>query len=408
MSDHSQSQNEEDEENYYNIFYENNLVNDINYFEDSLPHINFYLKFQNKRFLESFFDDVKNKNEMSTSNIEVTDNEVQLCELKNNKNDNGEVLKDDKNDNGEVLKDGKSDNGEVLKDGKSDNGEVLKDGGFYVDNDSEIECYFENIQKKYKDTTNSITNITEEKDITDYLFLEKNQEFTKQANIIFQKNKEKFIFSIERGNINCICDKGNNCSDCRSICDDNSEIILKEICFLCNKKKKINKTLSSIKIYVCYDCKSTDSNFRMISLTKLINKYSINNNDLIKHEKKLALLSTKNPRGYSKNMKLYFLFQIKEIAIRKYGSLQKVKCLYNSKILNIKNVTTNSSSNNNNDKENSKTIYSNDYIKNMEKNKIICQDNKHEFDNPICINTDDNIYIKKCIKCQYELEFIDF
>ncbi|CXI77583.1 DNA repair protein RAD14, putative [Plasmodium berghei] len=397
MSDNSQSQNEEDEESYYHIFYENNLVNDINYFEDSLPHINFYLKFQNKRFLESFFDDIKNKNEISTPNIEVTDNEVQLCEFQKEENELKEIR-------------------------KNKNSDILKDGGFYINNDSEIECYFENIKKNYNDTTNPITNISEEKHITNYSFLERNHEFTKQANIIFQKNKEKFIFSIERGNINCICNKGNECSDCRSICDDNSEIILKEICFLCNKKKKVNKTLCSIKIYVCYDCKSTDSNFRMISLTKLINKYSINNNDLIKHEKELALLSTKNPRGYSKNMKLYFLFQIKEIAIRKYGSLQKVKCLYNSKILNIKNVTTN----NNNNKENclkpgkekkkkilhkykkAKTIYSNDYIKNMEKNKMICEDNKHEFDNPICINNDDNIYIKKCIKCQYELEFIDF
>ncbi|VTZ69688.1 DNA repair protein RAD14, putative [Plasmodium chabaudi chabaudi] len=396
MSDNSQSQNEEDEQNYYHIFYENNLVNDINYFDDSLPHINFYLKFQNKRFLESFFDDVKNDNEIFPPNVEPPDDDVQLCEVQNEENKIKEIR-------------------------KSKNSELLTDGGFYIDNDSEIECYYENIKKNDNDITNLITNIRGEKNVIDYSYLERNHEFTKKANMIFQKNKEKFIFSIERGNINCSCNKGNDCLDCRPICDDNSEIILKEICFLCNKKKKVNKTLSSIKIYVCYDCKSTDSNFRMISLTKLINKYSISTNDLIKHEKELALLSTKNPRGYSKNMKLYFLFQIKEIAIRKYGSLHKVKSLYNSKILNLKNVNNNNKDNclktgkekkkkkkNIHKYKKPKTIYSNDHIKNMEKNKIICEDNNHEFDNPICINTDDNIYIKKCIKCQYELEFIDF
>ncbi|CAD2109694.1 DNA repair protein RAD14, putative [Plasmodium vinckei petteri] len=320
MSDHSQSQNEEDEQNYYHVFYENNLVNDINYFDDSLPHINFYLKFQNKRFLESFFNDIKNNNEIFPPNVEPTDDDVQLCEVQNEEN-------------------------EITEIGKEQNSEMLKDGGFYIDNDSEIECYYENIKKNDKDITNLIMNISGEKNVIDYSFLERNHEFTKKANMIFQKNKEKFIFSIERSNINCSCNKGNDCLDCKPICDDNSEIILKEICFLCNKKKKVNKTLSSIKIYVCYDCKSTDSNFRMISLTKLINKYSISTNDLIKHEKELALLSTKNPRGYSKNMKLYFLFQIKEIAIRKYGSLHKVKCLYNSKILNIKNVSNNNKEN---------------------------------------------------------------
>ncbi|CRG98434.1 DNA repair protein RAD14, putative [Plasmodium relictum] len=348
LSDESDNENGV---NYNNILYEDNVGESIDYYNDNLPHINFYLKFQKKQFLQNFFNEIKkekHKNELEESK---------------------EKIYKDKDTDDKNIKE-KEDNLKIKE------LEILNEGGFYLDEFQE-ECSKNCTENLFENLLNS-----HEENI---FHLDENEEYTKKLNLIFQKHKSKFTFSIER-------------------IIENDEISQQK-CFLCNKKKKFNKILVNIKIYVCNECKSLDNNFRMISLSKLISKYCLNNYDLLKYEKQLALFSTKNPRGYIKQMKLYFLFQIKEIAIRKYGSLKEVKNLYHSKILNIKNKKI--VKRNIHKLKKPQSIYSKE-TKNNDKYKIICDNNEHDFDEPQCINQKDSIYKKNCKKCSYYVEYLQF
>ncbi|ETW37590.1 hypothetical protein PFTANZ_01776 [Plasmodium falciparum Tanzania (2000708)] len=360
------SQNDEEKVSYNNILFENNTSDEIDYFDDRLPHINFYLKFQKKDFVQNFFDKVT-REQNAEKDIEILTNPYDIHEIDN------EYKYEDTNMNNNINN---------------------NEGGFLLDNDEDDN----NNLYIINNNNNNNNNIHRDHlylDIKDDIFhLDDQEEYTKKINENFQKNKNEFIFSIER------------------VMENEEENIKSDKCFLCNKKKKnYNETLVHINIYLCKECKALDNNFRMISLTKLIKKYSLNTYDLSKYEKQLALLSTKNPRGYMKQMKLYFIFQIKEIALRKHGSLLTVKNLYNNKLLNI-----NSSSSTNKINKTSKlihkfkktkTIYSKD-VRNMEKLKIICEDNEHDFDTPVCINQNDNTYNKKCKKCSYCVEYMQF
>ncbi|CRG98070.1 DNA repair protein RAD14, putative [Plasmodium gallinaceum] len=348
---HTDESENEQEVNYNNILYDDNIGDGIEYYNDNLPHINFYLKFQKKHFLQNFFNEIEK--EKGKKCIEKG-KEEKICE---DKESDDKIKEKDKNIKINELN-------------------VLNEGGFYIDDIPE-ECSDNSTENFYE---NPFISLSE-----NIFHLDENEEQTKKINLIFQNHKNKFTFSIERILEN----------------DETSE----QKCFLCYKKKKFNKILVNIKIYVCNECKSIDSNFRMISLSKLINKYCLNNYDLLKYEKQLALFSTKNPRGYLKQMKLYFLFQIKEIAIRKYGSLEKVKNLYNSKILNIRNKKV--IKKNIHKLKKPKNIYSKEMM-NMNKYKIICDNNEHDFDPPYCINQNDNIYKKNCKKCSYYVEYMQF
>ncbi|SOV12963.1 DNA repair protein, putative [Plasmodium sp. gorilla clade G2] len=362
-----ESQNDEEKVNYNNILFENNISDEIDYFDDRLPHINFYLKFQKKDFMQNFFDKVskEQKAESDEKKIEILINPYDIHDIENENKYEDTNMNDIINDN---------------------------EGGFLLDNDEDDD----NNNLYIINNNNSVPNDCLSLDIKDDIFhLDDQEEYTKKINENFQKNKNEFIFSIER-----------------VIENEEEENIKTEKCFLCNKKKKnYNETLVHINIYLCKECKALDSNFRMISLTKLIKKYSLNTYDLSKYEKQLALLSTKNPRGYMKQMKLYFIFQIKEIALRKHGSLLTVKNLYNNKLLNI-NSSSSTNKINKTKKlihkfKKTKTIFSKQ-VRNMEQLKIICEDNEHDFDIPVCINQNDNTYNKKCKKCSYCVEYMQF
>ncbi|SBS79897.1 DNA repair protein RAD14, putative [Plasmodium ovale] len=382
MTPSEDSPNELEEENYMNILYEKSPGDEIDYFDDKLPHINFYLKFQKRNFLQTFLRKVRKKEEKKG------EERKHICI-------------------GEDKGDGRKD---ILVGGEADERNILNEGGFYLDADSTDECSHQKLELDKVYLGESIPSL---ENIGEVTHLEDNQKYTQILNSIFQANKDMFTFSIERMiGTKDAAGGGETYGDCVDNIsnDDNGDgIILQEYCFLCNKRKKLNKVLISINIYVCYECKSTDSNFRMISLSRLINMYSLNMYDMQKYETKLALLYTKNPRGYSKKMKLYFLFQIKEIAIRKHGSLEKVKSLYNSKIVNVNSKNNSSVRKKNMHKlKKPKTIYSIRHMKILEKQKIICDDNEHDFDEPICTNRDDGVFTKKCKRCSYQIEFMHF
>ncbi|SBT30426.1 DNA repair protein RAD14, putative (RAD14) [Plasmodium ovale wallikeri] len=423
MTPSEDSPNELEEENYKNILYEKSPGDEIDYFDDKLPHINFYLKFQERNFLQTFLRKVRKKEEKKG---EEKKGEEKKGEDKNGEEKKGEGKKGEgkkgEGKKGEGKKgEGKhiclgEDRGDGRKDilvgGEAEDRNILEEGGFYLDADSTDECSHQKLELDNVYLGESIHSL---ENIGEVTHLEDNQEHTQMLNSIFQANKDMFTFSIER-KIRTKDGTGrgeayDNCGENINSDENGDGIILQEYCFLCNKRKKLNKVMISINIYVCYECKSTDSNFRMISLSRLINIYSLNMYDMQKYEKKLALLYTKNPRGYSKKMKLYFLFQIKEIAIRKHGSLEKVKSLYNSKIVN---VNVNSKHNSSVRKKNMhklkkpKTIYSIKHMKILEKQKIICDDNEHDFDEPICTNRDDGVFTKKCKRCSYQIEFMHF
>ncbi|KAI4841241.1 DNA repair protein RAD14 [Plasmodium brasilianum] len=377
MPPSDESQHEEEEANYNNILYENNLTDEIDYFNENLPHINFYLKFQKKEFLKNFFNELEKKEK---------DGIIIDTFAEGNENDKWNNIPDETTNRhiADNCKEGDVD---------ANNHDVLtEEGGFYIDeSNSDVEKTSDRSRLNVMTSVYKSFVLSEGKD-EHVTHLEENHEYTKKINSIFQQNKELFIFSIER------------------VIENNDDLILQEYCFLCDKKKKPNKVLSSINIYICNECKGSDSNFRMISLTKLINKYSLNMYDLTKYEKQLALLTTKNPRGYSKQMKLYFLFQIKEIAIRKHGSMAKVKSLYHTKILNIKTSKSNKAivkKNTVHKLKKPKSIYSK-HMENIEKRKIICDNNQHDFHPPLCTNQDDNVYVKKCKICSYQVEYIQF
>ncbi|VWU52635.1 DNA repair protein RAD14, putative [Hepatocystis sp. ex Piliocolobus tephrosceles] len=383
MSDSDDSSNELENTKYNDILFEHNTTNDINYFDDRLPHINFYLKFQNKDSLQKFINESqKNKicQQIDSNCIGNTE------ENKNETNSNIVSMLDDSNEGGFCIEyDPLTYNESNFNEGNFNEGNYNK--GSYTD----ITVY------------NKLIYYVQNASIDTVMHLEDNENDTKKLNTIFQKNKKQFIFSIERIN------------------RTNNLMAIQEYCFICNKKKKLNKILKKININVCYDCKMLDDNFRMISLSKLLNKYSLNSTDLLKYKDNLALLLMKNPHGYTKQMKLYFVFQIKEIAIRKHQSLEHIKTLYDMKIYNLgtnkSNNTTKSTTVTNtgikkkkslHQLKKPKSIYNNEFLKIMEKKKIICDNNEHDFYDPLCIDQQNNMYIKKCKHCEYQIELMNF
>ncbi|KOB87093.1 hypothetical protein PFDG_03183, partial [Plasmodium falciparum Dd2] len=236
------SQNDEEKVSYNNILFENNTSDEIDYFDDRLPHINFYLKFQKKDFVQNFFDKVT-REQNAEKDIETLTNPYDIHEIDN------EYKYEDTNMNNNINN---------------------NEGGFLLDND-------EDDNNNLYIINNNNNNIHRDHlylDIKDDIFhLDDQEEYTKKINENFQKNKNEFIFSIER------------------VIENEEENIKSDKCFLCNKKKKnYNETLVHINIYLCKECKALDNNFRMISLTKLIKKYSLNPSKLSKYEKQLALL----------------------------------------------------------------------------------------------------------------------
>ncbi|ANQ05825.1 DNA repair protein [Plasmodium coatneyi] len=398
MAHSDDSQNEREEANYNTILYEQNLKDEIDYYGEDLPHINFYLKFQRKNFLQEFLQEVM----MLPSGVRSDG-----AEAGQRKEETAILVEESKET--ATLGEGNASDNAVARDAELD---VLNDGGFYVEDDSggeeppydkplseqphfvptpEHPCEDANLRDVFLKLTQGNTTCSDNAELT---HLNESDEAIKHINEVFQKNKDKFLFSVERQ------------------IENNEELILQEYCFLCNKKKKLNKPLCAVNIYVCYDCKVQDSNFKMISLSKLVRKYCLNNYDLSKYEKHLALLCTKNPRGYSKQMKLYFVFQIKEIAIRKHGSLENVKQMYTSKVLKSFRSAQGTPQSSKKRKElhkmvKPKSIYSKK-VKKAEDEKIICDNSQHEFDSPTCTNVEDSLYVKKCRKCAYQVEYMQF
>ncbi|KMZ89491.1 DNA repair protein [Plasmodium vivax Brazil I] len=458
-SDDSQNEREEEEEaNYNTILYEQNLKDEIDYYGEDLPHINFYLKFQRKNFLQEFLQEVVLPS--GGRSVEESKQTAGVTPVGQNKQTAG-VPPVEENREASTTGEGSALDNAIARDAHLE--EVLNEGGFYVEGDSEGEeppcegplwgqpneqplleephllplppeeetptvehqCDEANVRDanvrdaNVRDANVRDANVRDaqlrdaqlrdaqlrDAQLRDALLkltqgnpdlthLYEGDEAVKQLNEIFQKNKDKFMFSVERQ------------------VGTNGELILQEYCFLCNKKKKLNKPLCAVNIYVCYDCKVTDSNFKMISLTKLVRKYCLNHYDLCKYQKDLALLCMKNPRGYSKQMKLYFLFQIKEIAIRKHGSLERVKQLYTSKLLNSFRNAQATPQMKKKRKElhkmvKPKSIYSKK-VKQEEDKKIICDDNQHQFDSPTCTNAQDSLYVKRCKRCAYQVEYMQF
>ncbi|KNA02466.1 hypothetical protein PVNG_03759 [Plasmodium vivax North Korean] len=438
-SDDSQNEREEEEEaNYNTILYEQNLKDEIDYYGEDLPHINFYLKFQRKNFLQEFLQEVVLPS--GGRSVEESKQTAGVTPVGQNKQTAG-VPPVEENREASTTGEGSALDNAIARDAHLE--EVLNEGGFYVEGDSEGEeppcegplwgqpneqplleephllplppeeetptvehqCDEANVRDANVRDANVRDANVRDANVRDALLkltqgnpdlthLYEGDEAVKQLNEIFQKNKDKFMFSVERQ------------------VGTNGELILQEYCFLCNKKKKLNKPLCAVNIYVCYDCKVTDSNFKMISLTKLVRKYCLNHYDLCKYQKDLALLCMKNPRGYSKQMKLYFLFQIKEIAIRKHGSLERVKQLYTSKLLNSFRNAQATPQMKKKRKElhkmvKPKSIYSKK-VKQEEDKKIICDDNQHQFDSPTCTNAQDSLYVKRCKRCAYQVEYMQF
>lgn len=423
MAHSDDSQNEREEANYNTILYEQNLKDEIDYYAEELPHINFYLKFQRKNFLQEFLQEVlvlpsgiRSDGDQAgqREDTAITVDESKEVAIQVEEREDTTILIGESKDTTTPGEGSARDNA-IRRDVEIE--EVLNDGGFYVEDDSggEEPPYGEPLLEKplleqpyfvptpehhYEDGNlrDNLLRLTEGSGVcsgkSDLTHLNESDETIKYINDLFQKNKHKFLFSVERQ------------------IENKEELILQEYCFLCNKKKKLNKPLCAVNIYICYDCKVQDSNFKMISLSKLVRKYCLNNYDLSKYEKQLALLCTKNPRGYSKQMKLYFVFQIKEIAIRKHGSMEKVKEMYTSKMLKAfrntqRTVQSSKKRKNLHRMIKPQTIYSKK-VKKAEEEKIICDNSEHEFDSPTCTNMEDSLYVKKCRKCAYQVEYMQF
>ncbi|GAB64443.1 DNA repair protein [Plasmodium cynomolgi strain B] len=434
--------NEREEANYNSILYEQNLKDEIDYYGEDLPHINFYLKFQRKNFLQEFLQEVMlplsgvrsdggEAGQSKEAAVPVEEGKEAAVPVEEGKEtavpveegketavpvEEGKETAVPVEEGKETVTPGEGRARDNATAGGAELEELLNEGGFYVEEGSGgEEPLLERplLERPPQGKLTTEQHLSEDSNLrdallklmqgsaamrgsTDLTHLNESDEAVKKINEIFQKNKDKFMFSVER-----------------QLGTNGEELILQEYCYLCNKKKKLNKPLCAINIYVCYDCKVLDSNFKMISLSKLVRKYCLNHYDLSKYEKQLALLCTKNPRGYSKQMKLYFLFQIKEIAIRKHGSMERVKQMYTSKVLKSFRNAQGTPQSTKKRKEDlhkmvkPKSIYSKK-VKKAEEQKIICDNNQHEFDSPICTNMEDSLYVKRCRKCAYQLEYMQF
>ncbi|KAF8823088.1 hypothetical protein IE077_000687 [Cardiosporidium cionae] len=105
-------------------------------------------------------------------------------------------------------------------------------------------------------------------------------------------------------------------------------------CRHCGSMKQLDRSLLQCGIGVCWECLRSESlreAYSRISQTNALRKYCLSSNDLVKATSKLAVSNVRNPRGYEKQMKLYYEFQLRDLAIQKYGSWEEVEKIHDNR-----------------------------------------------------------------------------
>ena len=88
-----------------------------------------------------------------------------------------------------------------------------------------------------------------------------------------------------------------------------------------NLSKKPEQTLWEVGIGVCSICLNAnrDGDYKKMTMTRAIEDYCLTNTDL--SDAKLAVIKKPNPHSKNKFMKLYYKFQVEEIAKIRHGSV---------------------------------------------------------------------------------------
>eukprot|EP00511_Aplanochytrium_stocchinoi_P010962 CAMPEP_0204872506 /NCGR_PEP_ID=MMETSP1348-20121228/38357_1 /ASSEMBLY_ACC=CAM_ASM_000700 /TAXON_ID=215587 /ORGANISM="Aplanochytrium stocchinoi, Strain GSBS06" /LENGTH=306 /DNA_ID=CAMNT_0052027399 /DNA_START=35 /DNA_END=952 /DNA_ORIENTATION=- len=102
-----------------------------------------------------------------------------------------------------------------------------------------------------------------------------------------------------------------------------------EKCIVCSKPNVENKMLVHFKVAICYVCKSSDPQYKLMTKTRAKQEYLLNDKIL----DKMNSLSINNPRhGAWSSMRLYLTCQVQQACIQKYGSLEEMEKVKETRI----------------------------------------------------------------------------
>eukprot|EP00510_Aplanochytrium_minuta_P003838 CAMPEP_0184012598 /NCGR_PEP_ID=MMETSP0954-20121128/4514_1 /TAXON_ID=627963 /ORGANISM="Aplanochytrium sp, Strain PBS07" /LENGTH=333 /DNA_ID=CAMNT_0026292629 /DNA_START=218 /DNA_END=1216 /DNA_ORIENTATION=+ len=95
-----------------------------------------------------------------------------------------------------------------------------------------------------------------------------------------------------------------------------------ETCNVCDRPNIDNKIFSHFRIPLCYECKSTDPKYKMMTKTRAKSEYLLNDKIL----DDLPWMEINNPRhGAWSRMKLFMTVQVEVACIKKYGSIHSME-----------------------------------------------------------------------------------
>eukprot|EP00921_Rhytidocystis_pertsovi_P014763 GHVQ01023749.1.p2 GENE.GHVQ01023749.1~~GHVQ01023749.1.p2 ORF type:complete len:284 (-),score=43.66 GHVQ01023749.1:1690-2541(-) len=96
-------------------------------------------------------------------------------------------------------------------------------------------------------------------------------------------------------------------------------------CKHCCSGVDLDYSLGLVGMGVCRNCmKQMKELYSRVSQTTAMERYCLTSNDLLNSKSVLAVTSMPNPRGFGNPMKLYYEFQLRDIAVQKHGSIEEV------------------------------------------------------------------------------------
>ncbi|CEM25363.1 unnamed protein product [Vitrella brassicaformis CCMP3155] len=104
-------------------------------------------------------------------------------------------------------------------------------------------------------------------------------------------------------------------------------------CQHCGLDQNLDKPLATVGVYVCFPCfmRRKESEYRRISQANACKKFGLTAADITSNQEGLAVLIKPNPHGYGNEMRLYFEFQMRELAVKKYGSVDAMEVALEAK-----------------------------------------------------------------------------
>ncbi|KAH8741773.1 RAD14/XpA [Cryptosporidium ryanae] len=169
----------------------------------------------------------------------------------------------------------------------------------------------------------------------------------------------------------------------------------------------IEESLWKVNIFVCKKCfiNGRDEEYSMMTMSSAMEEYGLSAQDLTGSHFSVI----KKPTSYGKNsyMKLYYKFQVEEAAIKKYGTIENAKVeSENIKERRMQNrIDKKFGILKRNKKKEDKIRRKKIKIEaeNKRRQKKIDNYHKHEYGDPVNINGSNNVFLKKCKECDFEL-----